>query len=82
MLENLRKIIDHENEMEFVTEAMIGGVDDSIMDTFIDEDGEAEIPDSELNDILSKIPAYDEEEELNKKLKKITESYIPEAVIE
>ncbi len=79
MLENLRKIIDHENERDFVAEAMLEAVDSSIVDKFVDEDGEADIPESELNDILTKIPAYDEEEELNKKLKKITESYIPES---
>lgn len=81
MLDNLRKMIDGENERDFEVEAMLEAMDTTIADMFIEEDGEADIPENELNDILNKIPAYDEEAELNKKLKKITESYIPEEII-
>lgn len=81
MLDNLRKMIDGENERDFEVEAMLEAMDTTIADMFIEEDGEADIPENELNDILNKIPAYDEETELNKKLKKITESYIPEEII-
>lgn len=78
MLENLRKMIDMENEHDEMVELMIEATDRSIVDSFIEEDGEAEIEDSELTKILNNIPAYDEEETLNKKIKKITECYIPE----
>lgn len=78
MLENLRQIIDEDNRIENINELMVEATDSAIMDMFIDEDGEAEIPESELNKILSKIPEYNQEEELNKKLKRITESYIPD----
>lgn len=78
MLENLRQIIDEDNRIENINELMVEATDSAIMDIFIDEDGEAEIPESELNKILSKIPEYNQEEELNKKLKRITESYIPD----
>lgn len=78
MLENLRQIIDEDNRIGNINELMVEATDSAIMDIFIDEDGEAEIPESELNKILSKIPEYNQEEELNKKLKRITESYIPD----
>lgn len=78
MLENLRQIIEEDNRIEDINELMVEATDSAIMDMFIDEDGEAEIPESELNKILSKIPEYNQEEELNKKLKRLTESYIPD----
>lgn len=77
MLENLRQIIEEDNRIEDINELMVEATDSAIMDMFIDEDGEAEIPESELNKILSKIPEYNQEEELNKRLKRLTESYIP-----
>lgn len=77
MLENLRQILEEDNRIENINELMIEATDSAMMDMFIDEDGEAEIPESELNKILSKIPEYNQEEELNKKLKRLTESYIP-----
>ena len=66
MLENLRQIIEEDNRIEDINELMVEATDSAIMDMFIDEDGEAEIPESELNKILSKIPEYNHEEELNK----------------
>ena len=45
---------------------------------FIEDDGEADMDEKEVVSILDKIPAYDEEAQLNKKLERITESYIPE----
>ena len=78
MLENLRQILDEDNRIENENELMVEATDSDMIDMFIDEDGEAEIPESELNKILSKIPEYNHEEELNKKLKRLTESFIPD----
>lgn len=77
MLENLRKILDNDNREEEVQSMMLESMD-SLEDMFIEEDGEADIPEDEIESILNKIPAYDEEQDLNKKLSKIAESYIPE----
>ena len=52
MLENLRQIIDEDNRIENINELMVEATDSAIMDIFIDEDGEAEIPESELNKIF------------------------------
>lgn len=81
MLDNLREMIEYENQTEEIQDLMLEGTDSNMMDFFIDEDGEADIPDSELSKILNKIPEYDEDKELNKKLSRITEAYIPEAEI-
>lgn len=79
MLNDLRQILEEDNRIESDLELMMEAVTDSeMMDAFIDEDGEAEIPESELTKILSKIPEYNRDEELNKKLKRLTESIIPE----
>lgn len=78
MLKNMREIIEGVNEIEEIGDLMLEATDSTIADAFIDEDGEAEIADSELEKIMTKIPAYDEEKELNKKLSMITEAYIPE----
>lgn len=78
MLSNMRKTIDFQNEHEEMTELMLEATDSTIADMFIEDDGEAEIDDKVLADVLTKIPEYDEEKELNKKLDKLTESYIPE----
>ena len=79
MLDNLREMIEYDNQSEEIQDLMLEGTDSNMMDFFIDEDGEADIPDSELGKILNKIPEYDEDKELNKKLSRITEAYIPEA---
>lgn len=79
MLDNLRKIIDSENSAEFMNEAILeaaGGND--VADMFINTEDEAEIDDVEVEKILKNIPEYDEEEVMEKKLRKITESFIPE----
>ena len=79
MLNDLRQILEEDNRIESDLELMMEAVTDSeMMDAFIDEDGEAEIPESELTKILSKIPEYNRDEELNKKLKRLTESVIPD----
>lgn len=81
MLDNLREMIEYENQTEEIQDLMLEGTDSDMMDFFIDEDGEAEIPDSELNKILNKIPEYDEDKDLNKKLNRLTEAYLPESEI-
>lgn len=79
MLNDLRQILEEDNRIESDLEIMMEAATDSdMMDAFIDEDGEAEIPESELTKILSKIPEYNRDEELNKKLKRLTESVIPD----
>lgn len=79
MLNDLRQILEEDNRIESDLELMMEATTDSdMMDAFIDEDGEAEIPESELTKILSKIPEYNRDEELNKKLKRLTESIIPD----
>lgn len=79
MLNDLRQILEEDNRIENDQELMMEATTDSdMMDAFIDEDGEAEIPESELTKILSKIPEYNRDEELNKKLKRLTESVIPD----
>lgn len=79
MLNDLRQILEEDNRIESDLELMMEAVTDSeMMDAFIDEDGEAEIPESELTKILSKIPEYNRDEELNKRLKRLTESVIPD----
>lgn len=81
MLSNIRKTIDFQNEHEEMTELMLEATDSTIADMFIEDDGEAEIDDKVLADVLTKIPEYDEEKELNKKLDKLTESYIPDELL-
>lgn len=78
MLSNLRKMIDAEAESDLVVDLMLEAANDSIADMFIEDDGEADMDEKEVVSILDKIPAYDEEAQLNKKLERITESYIPE----
>jgi hypothetical protein len=78
MLSNLRKMIDAEAESDLVVDLMLEAANDSIADMFIEDDGEADMDEKEVISILDKIPAYDEEAQLNKKLERITESYIPE----
>ena len=78
MLNNLKKMINAEAETDLQVDLMLEAVNDSIADMFIEEDGEIEMPENEIMKVLDKIPAYDEDAELNKKLDRITESYIPE----
>lgn len=78
MLGDLRKIIEAEQHYDEMLELMMEAANNSIADMFIEDDGEAEIDEKEVVAILAKIPAYDEEEAMNKKLDKITECYIPE----
>lgn len=78
MLSNLRKMIDNEIEHDDMLDIMVEATDTDVADMFIEDEGEAEIDDSEIKSILNKIPEYDEEKALNKKLDRIAESYIPE----
>ena len=78
MLNNLKKMINAEAETDLQVDLMLEAVNDSIADMFIEDDGEADMDEKEVVSILEKIPAYDEEAQLNKKLERITESYIPE----
>ena len=78
MLNNLKKMINAEAESDLQVDLMLEAVDNSIADMFIEDDGEIEMAENEIMKVLEKIPAYDEEEAMNKKLARIAESYIPE----
>jgi hypothetical protein len=80
MLNNLKKMINAEAESDLQVDLMLEAVNDSIADMFIEDDGEIEMAEAEIIRVLEKIPAYDEEAEMNKKLDKIAESYIPEEI--
>lgn len=81
MLEMLKKDIEREYREESIFEATLTGVDTDVRDAILDEMGEVDDlieADPELSTLVNKIPEYDEEKEMNKKLKRLTESYIPE----
>jgi len=78
MLNNLKKMISAEAESDLQVDLMLEAVNDSIADMFIEDDGEIEMAENEIMKVLEKIPAYDEESAMNKKLDRIVESYIPE----
>ena len=81
MLEMLKKDIGREYREESIFEATLTGVDTDVRDAILDEMGEVDDlieTDPELSTLVNKIPEYDEEKEMNKKLKRLTESYIPE----
>ena len=80
MLNNLKKMINAEAESDLQVDLMLEAVNDSIADMFIEDDGEIEMAEDTIMSVLEKIPAYDEEEEMNKKLARIAESYIPEDI--
>ena len=80
MLNNLKKMINAEAESDLQVDLMLEAVNDSIADMFIEDDGEIEMNEDTIMSVLEKIPAYDEEEEMNKKLARIAESYIPEDI--
>lgn len=77
MLSKLREMIDAEINHDEILDIMVEATDDSVANMFIEDDGEAEIDEKEVNNILNKIPEYDEEKEMNKKLDRIAEAYIP-----
>ena len=77
MVNNLKKLLSSQ-KYDGILELMLESTDSSVADAFIEDDGEAVIDEKQINDILAKIPEYDEEEALNKKLDRIAESYIPE----
>ena len=78
MLNNLKKMINAEAESDLVVDLMLEATNNSIADMFIRDDGEIDMAEKDILDVLDKIPAYDEEAEMNKKLDKIAEFYIPE----
>lgn len=78
MLNNLKKMINAEAESDLQVDLMLEAVNDSIADMFIEDDGEIEMDEDQIMKVLDKIPAYDEEATMNKKLDRITENYIPE----
>ena len=78
MLNNLKKMINAEAESDLVVDLMLEATNNSIADMFIRDDGEIDMSEKDILDVLDKIPAYDEEAEMNKKLDKIAEFYIPE----
>ena len=80
MLNNLKKMINAEVESDLQVDLMLEAVNDSIADMFIEDDGEIEMAEDLILKVLDKIPAYDEEAELSKKLDRIAESYIPEVL--
>ena len=61
-----------------VNDIMMEATDSVIADMFIEDDGEAIMDEKEIANILSKIPEYNEDEAMEKKLNKIAEAYIPE----
>ena len=81
MLDDLRRIIESEMEYDDLNDIMMEATDNAIAAMFIEEDGEAVISDAEVMDILEKIPEYDEETAMNKKLARIAEAYIPEELV-
>ena len=78
MLNDLKKMINAEAESDLIVDMMLEAATNSIADMFIEDDGEIEMAEEEILNVLDKIPAYDEEAEMNKKLAKIAENYIPE----
>ena len=78
MLEKLRKLIEAEINYDDVNDIMMEATDSVIADMFIEDDGEAIMDEKEIANILSKIPEYNENEAMEKKLNKIAEAYIPE----
>ena len=81
MLDDLRRIIESEMEYDDLNDIMMEATDNAIADMSIEEDGEAVISDAEVMGILEKIPEYDEEAAMNKKLARIAEAYIPEELV-
>lgn len=81
MLDDLRRIIESEMEYDDLNDIMMEATDNAIAAMFIEEDGEAVISDAEVMGILEKIPEYDEETAMNKKLARIAEAYIPEELM-
>ena len=81
MLDDLRRIIESEMEYDDLNDIMMEATDNAIAAMFIEEDGEAVISDAEVMCILEKIPEYDEEAAMNKKLARRAEAYIPEELV-
>ena len=78
MIDKLRKLIEAEINYDDMNDMLMEATDDTIANMFIEEDGEAVFNDEEIAKILSKIPEYNEDEAMEKKLSKLAEAYIPE----
>ena len=78
MIDKLRKLIEAEINYDDMNDMLMEATDDSIANMFIEEDGEAVFNEDEIAKILSKIPEYNEDEAMEKKLSKLAEAYIPE----
>lgn len=81
MLNMLRADLENERQADAIEESTVNGVDSDVRDAFLEEIGEDELEieeDPELTAFVNKIPEYDEEKEINKRLKRLAESFIPE----
>lgn len=78
MIDKLRKLIEAEMNYDDTNDLLMEATDDTIANMFIEDDGVAILDDEEIAKILSKIPEYNEDEVMEKKLSKLAEAYIPE----
>lgn len=81
MLNMLRADLENEKQSNIIEESTVKGVDTDLRDAFLEDLGEDDIEvdeDPELSAFVKKIPEYDEEKEINKRLKRLAESFIPE----
>lgn len=81
MLNMLRADLEQEREGNIIEESTVDGVDSDVRDAILDDLGEDDVDedeDPELSAFVKKIPEYDEEKEINKRLKRLAESFIPE----
>lgn len=81
MLEMLKADLENEKQNDIIEESTANGVDTDLRDSILDDLGEDEDEvenDPELTEFVKKIPEYNEEQELKKKLKRLAESFIPE----
>lgn len=77
MLDELRRAMRVENQDEMVVESMLAQSDDSVRSAFLDDvdfDVLGAENDPEVSKLVDGIPEYDEAAEVNKNLKKLTES--------
>lgn len=81
MLNMLRADLENEKQSNIIEESTVKGVYTDLRDAFLEDLGEDDIEvdeDPELSAFVKKIPEYDEEKEINKRLKRLAESFIPE----
>lgn len=85
MLQGLKDAIRQEIQGNTVVESMVDNMDTDLRDSILDDMGisddllDAELEDDpEMKAFLDKIPEYDEEKDMEKKLKHVVENYLPE----